>query len=215
MPQNEPPPPFLAPGHAAGFGVQNRSEPLPTVCTLFCVQMQAEPLTHYVVPPMRQLRIKLRNSEVPRSDKQGAADPYFVVKCGLYRAETEPQFDNTKPVWDEDFIIPVPYQVAGVSALPKEVQCPGAALSNPRSFFLGRALAQSLSCQPLCPFFPPGPCHTLPPFAPPVPLPPPLSPSHPCPPRCLCALSPTWPLLVPFPLSPPVTSLELVGWYAG
>ena len=76
----------------------------------------------YLEPQMRQLRVCLDRSVVPRSDKAGAANPYMVVKCGLFRAETEPQFNSLKPAWNEEFVVSVPQRTAGCSELPKELQ---------------------------------------------------------------------------------------------
>jgi len=83
------------------------------------ISVPHQTLTHHLEPSIRQLRVKLGRSVVSSYSSTKTADPYVKVVCGLFSAATEPQLSCLAPVWDEDFIIPVPYRSPGTNPLPK------------------------------------------------------------------------------------------------
>jgi len=83
------------------------------------ISVPHQTLTHHLEPSVRQLRVKLGRSVVSTYSTSKTADPYVKVVCGLFSASTEPQLSCLAPVWDEDFIVPVPYRSPGTNPLPK------------------------------------------------------------------------------------------------
>jgi hypothetical protein len=83
------------------------------------ISVPEQTLTHHLEPCVRQLRVKLGRSIVSTYSTSKTADPYVKVVCGLFSASTEPQLSCLAPVWDEDFIVPVPYRSPGTNPLPK------------------------------------------------------------------------------------------------
>jgi hypothetical protein len=77
---------------------------------------------HHLQPHISKLRVKLQSSRVLPYGHSSTADPYIKVCCGLFEAETEPQMATLDPVWDEDFIIPVPFRTIGNNPFPKAVR---------------------------------------------------------------------------------------------
>eukprot|EP00667_Euglena_gracilis_P002121 EG_transcript_2120 len=84
------------------------------------------PATHYLAPFMRKLCVKVLDAQAPSAEcKTATADPFVVVKCGLFKAQTDTMFSTTSPQWDQTFYIAVPYRTIGCHALPQELQLDG------------------------------------------------------------------------------------------
>eukprot|EP00668_Euglena_longa_P004935 GGOE01005794.1.p1 GENE.GGOE01005794.1~~GGOE01005794.1.p1 ORF type:complete len:830 (-),score=178.65 GGOE01005794.1:273-2762(-) len=84
------------------------------------------PATHYLVPFMRKLCVRVVDAQTPSAAcKQETADPFVVVKCGLFKAQTDTVFSTTSPVWDQAFYIAVPHRTVGCHSLPQELQFDG------------------------------------------------------------------------------------------
>ena len=75
------------------------------------------PVTCYLEPTFRQLRVHLLSAHVDSDLFGGRYSAYWLVRCGLYEARTEVQWTSEHMTIDEAFVIPIAQRI-GDQPLP-------------------------------------------------------------------------------------------------